>query len=417
MDWKTRFTIPALATLVCLALACSKSSTGGDDDDDDPIDDTDAPAAIMDLHVISITTSSMTLAWTAPGDDGNVGCAYQYDLRASHDTITEATFSAAFQITDIFPPAPAGTAQVYTVDSLEPGETYYFAMKTRDQMGNWSGLSNCCHDICPLNVPIVFADSVFERIVREHIHMPAGDIYSSDVDTVTQLSAEDQNITALGGVEYFLNLVFLHLIGNHVADLSPVAGLSNLRVLNLAGNSVADLTPITGLTGLTGLFLSDCPITSLAPIAGLVNLTSLSLQTTPSVDLSPIYGMTKLQDLWLNNKNLVDIGFFAGRFPALRSVVLSGNHIVDLTPLAGRTNLQELYLGFNDVVNVTPLQGLTGLTVLSLPYNDIVDIAPLVANTGLGPGDEVQLQQNPLSETSINTHIPALEMRGVIVSH
>ncbi len=416
MYWKRLLYLLALALFVCLALACSKNSTG-DDDDDDPIDDTDAPAAIVDLRMISVTTSTITLAWTAPGEDGNVGCAFQYDFRGSQDTITEAGFSTAYQITDIYPPAPAGTPQIYTVDELEPGETYYFAIKTRDNAGNWSPLSNCCRASCPANVAIVFADTAFERVGRAHIHMPTGDIYSSDVDTVTQLSAEDQNITALGGIEYFLNLGFLHLIGNHVADLSPLAGLTNLRVLNLAGNNVADLAPIAGLTDLEQLLLSECPLTSLVPVAGLVNLTALSLQTTPSVDLTPIYGMTKLQSLWLNNKNLPDISFFSGRFPALRSVVLSGNHISDLTSLAGRTNLQELYLGFNDIVVITPLQGLTGLTVLSLPYNDIVDIAPLVANTGLGSGDQLQLQGNPLSETSINTHIPSLTQRGVVVSY
>ena len=39
----------------------------------------------------------------------------------------------------------------------------------------------------------------------------------------------------------------------------------------------------------------------------------------------------------------------------------------------------------------------------------------MVANTGLGSGDEVDVRNNPLSATSINTHIPALQGRGVDV--
>ena len=38
-----------------------------------------------------------------------------------------------------------------------------------------------------------------------------------------------------------------------------------------------------------------------------------------------------------------------------------------------------------------------------------------MANTGLGSGDTVDLKSNPLSSTSINTHIPALQRRGVTV--
>ena len=40
----------------------------------------------------------------------------------------------------------------------------------------------------------------------------------------------------------------------------------------------------------------------------------------------------------------------------------------------------------------------------------------MVANTGLGSGDRVNVRNNPLSATSINTHIPALQGRGVDVS-
>ncbi|MCY4641259.1 MAG: leucine-rich repeat domain-containing protein, partial [Gammaproteobacteria bacterium] len=61
------------------------------------------------------------------------------------------------------------------------------------------------------------------------------------------------------------------------------------------------------------------------------------------------------------------------------------------------------------------LSNLTSLEVLELESNSISDVAPLVANTGLGSGDEVRVENNPLSATSINTHIPALQSRGVSV--
>ena len=58
------------------------------------------------------------------------------------------------------------------------------------------------------------------------------------------------------------------------------------------------------------------------------------------------------------------------------------------------------------------MAGLTGLTWMRLASNKILDLSPLVANTGLGSGDEVDVRGNPLSYTSIKTHIPALQSRG-----
>ena len=81
------------------------------------------------------------------------------------------------------------------------------------------------------------------------------------------------------------------------------------------------------------------------------------------------------------------------------------------------TNLRWISLSRNSISDISPLAGLTNLGILYLNDNSISDISPLVANTGLGSGDEVYLGNNPLSSTSINTHIPALESRGVTVHY
>ena len=55
------------------------------------------------------------------------------------------------------------------------------------------------------------------------------------------------------------------------------------------------------------------------------------------------------------------------------------------------------------------------LSGLYLETNQIDDILPLVENPGLGGGDQVNLEDNPLSSESINVYIPELEARGVTV--
>jgi len=82
------------------------------------------------------------LRWTAPGDDGLVGRAAQYDLRYSDRPITSATFSQCARIPMFAQPSPPGQTDSVLVSGLNPALTYYFAIKTSDEAGNWSALSN-----------------------------------------------------------------------------------------------------------------------------------------------------------------------------------------------------------------------------------------------------------------------------------
>ena len=87
----------------------------------------------------------VTLSWTAPGDDGWVGQAYQYDVRMATWPITEITelnFHYLNRVTGYLIPAAPGNKQTLVVTGLIPGRDYCFAIKTRDERGNWSKMSN-----------------------------------------------------------------------------------------------------------------------------------------------------------------------------------------------------------------------------------------------------------------------------------
>ncbi len=100
------------------------------------------PAQVADLAAGNATASTINLTWTAPGDDGNVGTATQYDIRYSTAVITDANWDAATPVSGEPAPAAAGTPQSYTVTGLNPSTTYYFGIKTADEVANWSLLSN-----------------------------------------------------------------------------------------------------------------------------------------------------------------------------------------------------------------------------------------------------------------------------------
>jgi len=104
--------------------------------------DVTPPAAVQDLAAGTPTEHTIHLTWTAPGDDGNVGTASQYDLRYSTSPITEANWSAALTAGTLPSPKAAGSHESVTVTQLASDSTYYFALKTADEKANWSPLSN-----------------------------------------------------------------------------------------------------------------------------------------------------------------------------------------------------------------------------------------------------------------------------------
>ncbi len=104
--------------------------------------DVTAPAAVSNLATSNITSSGMTISWTAPGDDNNTGTATTYDLRYSTSLITSGNFSSATQVTGEPTPSLAGSSESMSVTGLSAATTYYFAIKTSDEVPNTSAISN-----------------------------------------------------------------------------------------------------------------------------------------------------------------------------------------------------------------------------------------------------------------------------------
>ncbi|MBI5168066.1 MAG: hypothetical protein HZA61_01120 [Candidatus Eisenbacteria bacterium] len=85
---------------------------------------------------------SLTLTWTAPGDDGSLGAATSYEVRMSTAAITPANYASATVLANVPPPFPAGAPQALVVRGLSRSTDYWFAVRSRDDVGNWSPLSN-----------------------------------------------------------------------------------------------------------------------------------------------------------------------------------------------------------------------------------------------------------------------------------
>jgi len=101
------------------------------------------PSAVIDLAVGTAASNWLQLTWTAPGDDDIVGTASSYDVRyALAPIVDQAGWDAATEATGEPDPGVYGTPETMQVNGLTAGTTYYFAVRAKDEYGNYGALSN-----------------------------------------------------------------------------------------------------------------------------------------------------------------------------------------------------------------------------------------------------------------------------------
>ena len=210
-------------------------------------------------------------------------------------------------------------------------------------------------------------------------------------------------------------LTYLDLGKNKLTDISSLSGLNQLTYLSLGSNKLTDISPLSGLNQLTYLHLGKNTITDVSPLSGLSQLKTLYLFSNELTDISPLSGLSQLKTLYLSINELTDISPLSG-LNQLTNLSLGSNELTDISPLSGLNQLIRLSLGNNTIADVSPLSGLSQLTYLYLRNNKVTDVSPLV---GLNlTGTELNsiglyLQMNPLNYASINTHIPAMQAKGI----
>lgn len=110
------------------------------------VKDTIAPKAVADLRMTALTATSLTLNWTAPGDDDQSGgSAASYDLRYSNKPVgTDLTawFNTANKFENMPMPRSPGSQESVSITGLAPATEYIFLLRVIDDAGNLSGFSN-----------------------------------------------------------------------------------------------------------------------------------------------------------------------------------------------------------------------------------------------------------------------------------
>ena len=209
---------------------------------------------------------------------------------------------------------------------------------------------------------------------------------ATDMLRLTTLEARNANIRDLTGIEYAHNLRYLNLGAAYIEGKGAVNS-----------NAVSDLSPLMGLTNLNWLVLDGSNISDVSALSGLTQLTLLGLNSNNISDVSALSELTQLKILRLNN-----------------------NNISDMSALSELTQLTELNLSDNDISDISTLSALINLNTLWLHNNNISDMSPLLALNLTGTewdSTGLYLWNNPLSYTSINTHIPTMQAKGIEVQY
>ena len=416
----------------------------------------DRPAAPT---VTPATPTSLIVSWAAPA---NMGPPMSYQVRyriGNTSQFNNANYN--------------GRETTFILKGLTRGTNYQVQVQAKNDEGAsaWSPRGSGTPKASP---PIDFPDTALRAKITETLGKRRNAVITAvDMLALTELYAPNANIRNLTGLQHAHNLrrlylggeyveeeqrnsydnaisdlspiqgltqlVRLDISGNDVSNLSPLAGLTALTTLQLYNNPISDVSPLTGLTQLMDLRLPNTRVTDVAPLVGLIRLTHLNLSNTRVSDVAPLAALTQLRSLQLHSTSLSNIDALSSltqltslsigssgisdlsplkRLTQLVDLALWNNAISDISPLKGLTQLTGLNLSNNEVSDLSPLSGLTQLAVLSLGYNAILDVSPLVALDL--PGTErnsigLYIDGNPLSYASINTHIPAMQAKGIEV--
>lgn len=227
---------------------------------------------------------------------------------------------------------------------------------------------------------------------------------------------EIEDITPLASDK---NLRFLDLYGNYISDLGPISDLTALEKLGLDDNEITDISALEGLTAVSSLNLSVNNISDISPLSDLVNLKYLDISKNNIIDISSIRNLPELEYFHCDDNNIRDFSPLAGNI-IINDLSIYSNNLEDISFLATMPNLMYVALGYNNINDISPLAGLTKLYTVILNNNKVTDLTALVENCkagGLGLGDDIWINDNPLSDKARTKDIPFLKSRGVNVHY
>jgi len=216
-------------------------------------------------------------------------------------------------------------------------------------------------------VIVTFVCTELERLIREKLNKPTGEITSTEMLELYDIRANGDNISSLSGLEYALNLVEFGVLRNEIEleSLDPISNLTSLERINLSYTQVKDPVTLGKLDKVYYFALIDTNISDISFLADMTAIEHLTMTNCGISDIHTLAGLTKLTQVNLNRNNIESIEALRGK-DKIETLNLQGNLVSDISPLAELTNLRDVTLSYNPITNLKPLE--------ELPYLESVRI-------------------------------------------
>jgi hypothetical protein len=245
--------------------------------------------------------------------------------------------------------------------------------------------------------------------------------------TVTKTSVASNTITPTRTMSKTVTCTF---------TISPTVTVTSTRTVSPTASITRTITQtftVTLTKTVTGTCTESPTFTSTRTMTDTKTVTPTRTETftatpsvTPTFTITPTFTPHEVDfpDANLNAAVRTAIGKPAGTIYntdlyGLTTLNAFSSGIADLSGLDQCPALTILSLYNNSITSLTPLAGLLSLNYLDVNTNQITDVSPLVTNVnsgGLAGGAQVILNNNPLGSQALNTDIPYLQSKGVVVT-
>ena len=309
-----------------------------------------APAKPAGLEVSAFRDNSVTIRWDDPGDSS---ITHYQVLRREGDlgpftTTAEDTGSAETAYTDTT--VSADTAYEYRVIAVN-------AAGASPESDSLSAQTLPAPIVAPPELepeePLVSAqqqeavdipDANLRAAVEAALGKSSGQSISvAEMATLTDLSARNQGITSLAGLEHATGLTHVDLFGNSISGALDLDNWRNLQHLVLDYNEITELTNRRNLSQLRGLYVSNNDLTTLR---------------VPGNTLAVHARRNRISSFGSDNASNV------------RSIDLSGNRLSGEINLNSYNSLGSLLVGNNNITHLY-VDFSSQLVTLSAPNNRI----------------------------------------------
>jgi hypothetical protein len=167
-----------------------------------------------------------------------------------------------------------------------------------------------------------------------------------------------------------------------IKDLHGLEKVTDLQALSTYGTPIASIDALAGHAKMRSLHLHDNSVSNLAALAGMPDLAIVNLRGSTAASFDALRGLTKLASVDVSRTNIKSLDVLAAS-TGLWSLDAQDAKALTLASLPSWPKITMLHIDGTNVADVTPIAKLTSLGYVSFDRTPVKSIAPLMAMPSL----------------------------------